>query len=161
HWYAYNWYTLGVAHYRAGDWEAAIAALDKHRELNGGGDAHDWLFLAMAHRKLGHAVESQDAYEQALRLLEQINKQLSRDWEQAEGLSHVRREAEEVLGLKKQYPRSVLITERPARSFTLQASHRPNPRPGTRSARRDRWRCHCTADRIPNGETIMSFFSWL
>jgi tetratricopeptide (TPR) repeat protein len=95
--HAYNLYTLGVAHYRAGDWKAAIAALDKHRELNGGGDAQDWLFLAMAHRKLGHVVESQKAYRQALRCQEQVSKQLYEGWELTEGLIHVRREAEEVL----------------------------------------------------------------
>src|SRR5262249_51402170 len=46
------WQTLGVAHYRAGDWKAAIGALDKSVELRRGGDAVDRLFLAMAHQKL-------------------------------------------------------------------------------------------------------------
>src|SRR5262249_34546615 len=40
------WTTLGVAHYRAGDWKAAIAALDKSMELSKGGGINDWFFLA-------------------------------------------------------------------------------------------------------------------
>jgi tetratricopeptide (TPR) repeat protein/serine/threonine protein kinase len=96
------WNTLGVAHYRAGDWKAAVAALEKSRELRNGGDAIDWLFLAMAHRKLGNEGESHRAYEQALRWLEQNRETLSKDSAQAEELRRFRSEAEEVLELKKQ-----------------------------------------------------------
>jgi tetratricopeptide (TPR) repeat protein len=95
------WRTLGVAYYRAGDWQAAIAALNKSRELKRGGDTYDWLFLAMAHRKLGHEVESQKAYAQAVRWLEQNSERLSRDRVQAEELRRFRSGAEEVLELKK------------------------------------------------------------
>jgi serine/threonine protein kinase/tetratricopeptide (TPR) repeat protein len=42
------WNTLGVAHYRAGDWKAATAALEKSMALRQGGDSFDWFFLAMA-----------------------------------------------------------------------------------------------------------------
>jgi tetratricopeptide (TPR) repeat protein len=41
--------TLGVAHYRAGDWRAAIEVLEKAMELRKGGDSFDWFFLAMAY----------------------------------------------------------------------------------------------------------------
>ena len=48
-----HWNTLGVAHYRADDWKAAIDALTKSMELRKGGDSNDWFFLAMAHWQLG------------------------------------------------------------------------------------------------------------
>ncbi len=45
--------TLGVAQYRAGNWEEAVAALEKSMELGKGGNSYDWFFLAMAHWQLG------------------------------------------------------------------------------------------------------------
>jgi len=59
------WNTLGVAHYRAGNWQEAVAALDKARELSGGGDAVDRLFLAMAYWQLGHKEQAHHWYDQA------------------------------------------------------------------------------------------------
>jgi tetratricopeptide (TPR) repeat protein/serine/threonine protein kinase len=93
------WRTLGVAHYRAGDWKAAVAALDKSVELRGGMDASDRLFLAMAYRKLGKHDESREAYNQALQWLEKNEKTLRAV--PAEELRRFRNEAEEVLELKK------------------------------------------------------------
>ena len=60
------WNTLGVAHYRAGDWQAAATALERSMGLRNGGDANDWLFLAMAHWQLGHKEEAQKWYHQAI-----------------------------------------------------------------------------------------------
>jgi tetratricopeptide (TPR) repeat protein len=60
------WNTLGVAHYRAGNWKDAIAALEKARELSAGGDAVDWLFLAMSHWQLGQKDEARKWYMQAV-----------------------------------------------------------------------------------------------
>src|SRR5262249_11847746 len=42
------WKTLGVAQYRASDWKAAVAALEKAMQLRNGGDGSDWFVLAMA-----------------------------------------------------------------------------------------------------------------
>ena len=95
------WKTLGVAHYRAGDWKAAVAALDKSLELRQGGDAVDQLFLAMAHRKLGNPDEARKAYEQAVQWLEKNKEALEKDKGLAEELRRFRAEAEEVLELKK------------------------------------------------------------
>src|SRR5262249_7620972 len=50
--------TLGVARYRAGNWKAAIEALDKSRASRQGGDAFDFLFLAMACWQLGQKDEA-------------------------------------------------------------------------------------------------------
>ena len=47
------WNSLGVAHYRCGNDDDAIAALMQSVELRGGGDALDWHFLAMAHARKG------------------------------------------------------------------------------------------------------------
>jgi tetratricopeptide (TPR) repeat protein len=60
-----NWNTLGVAHYRGGDWKATVAALEKSMELANGGNSFDWLFLAMAHWKLGHNDEARAWYDKA------------------------------------------------------------------------------------------------
>src|SRR5262249_28594855 len=43
------WTTLGVARYRAGDWAAAVEALDKARQLGKEEDGVASYFLAMAH----------------------------------------------------------------------------------------------------------------
>ena len=59
------WNTLGVAYYRAGKWDDAIAALNKSMELRAGGDAYDWFFLAMTHKKAGRADEARKWFEQA------------------------------------------------------------------------------------------------
>ena len=54
--YAVN--TLGVALYRAGRIDEAIARLDESVKASGGGVPQDWVFLAMAHHKKGHADEA-------------------------------------------------------------------------------------------------------
>jgi tetratricopeptide (TPR) repeat protein len=47
------WNTLGVAHFRNGDDQAAIAALGTSMRRRAGGDSYDWFFLAMAHGRRG------------------------------------------------------------------------------------------------------------
>ena len=95
------WKTLGVAHYRAGDWKAAVAALHKSVKLRQGGDAVDDLFLAMAHWQLGNREQARRAYEQAVQWLEKNKETLEKHKAQAEELRRFRSEAEEVLELKK------------------------------------------------------------
>ena len=60
------WNTLGVAHYRAGDWKGTAAAIEESMRLRVGGDAHDWLFLAMARSRLGDHPAAQRWYDQSL-----------------------------------------------------------------------------------------------
>jgi tetratricopeptide (TPR) repeat protein len=98
---ANNWGTLGTAHYRAGDWQAAVAALDRSLALKPGWDADAWLFLAMTHRKLGRDDEARRAYDRAIQWLEGHRELLAKDRAQAEELRRFQAEAEEVLGLKK------------------------------------------------------------
>ena len=65
-----HWNTLGVAHYRAGDWKAAIEALTKSMELRKGGDSTDWFFLAMAHWQLGDKPQARSWYDKAVQWME-------------------------------------------------------------------------------------------
>jgi tetratricopeptide (TPR) repeat protein len=64
------WNTLGVAHYRAGNWKAAIEALTRSMELRKGGDGNDWFFLAMAHWQLGDKPQARSWYDKAVRWME-------------------------------------------------------------------------------------------
>jgi eukaryotic-like serine/threonine-protein kinase len=95
------WNTLGVAHYRAGDWKSTLAALEKSMQLRNGGDANDWLFLAMAHSQLGHEEEAGKWYAEAVQWID-------KNAPQNEELRRFRTEAVEVLkkdsGVKPQAP---------------------------------------------------------
>jgi tetratricopeptide (TPR) repeat protein len=64
------WNTLGVAHYHAGDWKAAAAAIEQSMQLRSGGDAYDWLFLAMARWRLGDPVEARQWYDRSVKWIE-------------------------------------------------------------------------------------------
>jgi tetratricopeptide (TPR) repeat protein/serine/threonine protein kinase len=99
--FAACWNTLGVARYRAGDWNDAVDALTKSVELTKGGDATDWFFLAMAHAKLGNSVEARNAYDRAIDWLEKNKEALAKDKSYTEELRRFREEAEEVPELKK------------------------------------------------------------
>ncbi|MGH7170929.1 MAG: redoxin family protein, partial [Gemmataceae bacterium] len=93
------WNTLGVAHYRAGDWKSAIDALNKSMERNRGGNAFDWLFLAMAQQKLGKAPEARQWYDKATAWVEK-SRASALDPVQSEELRRFQREAQEVLEQK-------------------------------------------------------------
>jgi uncharacterized protein HemY len=91
------WNTLGVAHYRAGDWKAALAALKKSTELRTGGDGFDWFFLAMAHWQLGEKAEAQKWHAQAVQWMDKHNVQ-------DEELRLFRAESAKLLGIVEQPP---------------------------------------------------------
>jgi eukaryotic-like serine/threonine-protein kinase len=86
--------TLGVAHYRAGDWNSAIEALEKSREL-GGGKASDRFFLAMANWQSGNKDQARKWYAEAIGLMEK-NKT------QGEEMRRFRAEAAALLGVTDQ-----------------------------------------------------------
>jgi serine/threonine protein kinase/Tfp pilus assembly protein PilF len=96
----FYWNTLGVAHYRAGDWHGAIAALGKSMTLGKGGDSYDWFFLAMACWQLGRRDESHDWYERAVRWTAEHQPQ-------NEELVRFRAEAERVLQVERPAPGDV------------------------------------------------------
>ena len=91
------WNTLGVAQYRAGDYEAAIKALGKSMELRSVGDASDWLFLAMAHWQLKHTEEARRWYDKGTAWMEKKNSD-------DEELLRFRAEAAELLGIPLKPP---------------------------------------------------------
>ena len=83
-----------MAHYRAGDWKAAIEALTKSMELRNGGDSNDWFFLAMAHWQLGDKTQARSWYDKAVPWME---KNQPKD----EELLRFRAEAAALLGVKE------------------------------------------------------------
>jgi serine/threonine protein kinase/tetratricopeptide (TPR) repeat protein len=86
------WCTLGVARYRAGDWQAAIEALNKSKGLRNGGNSMDWFFLAMAEWQLGNKDAAREWYDKAVQWME-------KNQPQNEELIRVSAEAAELLGL--------------------------------------------------------------
>ncbi len=88
------WNSLGVAYYRAGEWEEAKDALYRSMELRNEGDSFDWFFLCLVHLKLGDKGRAHDWYDRAV------------DWFHThrpndEELYHFQVEASEALGLPK------------------------------------------------------------
>jgi tetratricopeptide (TPR) repeat protein/serine/threonine protein kinase len=86
--------TLGLAQYRAGDWQAAIATLDKAMGLREGGDSFDWFFLAMAHWRLGEKDRARAWYDRAVEWMD-------RHQPTNEELRRFRAESAELLGLSE------------------------------------------------------------
>jgi eukaryotic-like serine/threonine-protein kinase len=86
------WKTLGAAHYRAGNWDGAIAAFEKSMPLRNGGRSSDWFFLAMACWQLGRRDEARMWYDRAVQWMEK------HDPKQSE-LCLFRAEAAALLGL--------------------------------------------------------------
>ena len=67
-------HTLGLAHYRAGQFDLAIENLKEANGPNWGkmGRAQNWLVLAMTHQRLGHFDEAQQCLETARQLIAQF-----------------------------------------------------------------------------------------
>src|SRR5262249_46952103 len=86
------WNTLGMAQYRVGDWEAAGKAIQAYMERNSGGDANDWVILAMAHRRQGREEAARGWYDRAV---EWMNKNQPQNGE----LKRFRAESAALLGL--------------------------------------------------------------
>ncbi|MHC4953047.1 MAG: tetratricopeptide repeat protein [Planctomycetota bacterium] len=87
------WNTLGVARYRADDLSGAVAALRNSMERGNGGNAFDWLFLAMAYAR-------QDRKDVAQRLLDRAVAWTNQHAPDDEELRRFRAEAEELLDKK-------------------------------------------------------------
>jgi tetratricopeptide (TPR) repeat protein len=85
----------GAVLYRAGEYRAAVAELNRAVALWGnGGRNFDWLFLAMAHQRLGETKE-------ARKWLDKANASLASmkgwAWNVREELEQLRREANRVV----------------------------------------------------------------
>ena len=59
------WNTLGVAAFRAGDWKLAAESLEKSIDLNNGGGAIDFFFLAMTRWHQGKPDEAKQLFDEA------------------------------------------------------------------------------------------------
>jgi len=87
------WNNLGVARYRAADYEGAIAALEKFRQLRTGtGEWSNPFFLAMAHWQLGNKDEAQRWYKTAVTWMDKKAPK-------SESLIRFRAEASDLMGL--------------------------------------------------------------
>jgi serine/threonine protein kinase/Flp pilus assembly protein TadD len=89
------WVALGVAQYRVGNLDAALAALERTAQLQSRFliDTAGWFFLAMVHEKLGHDKEARSAYDHAVRQMEQACPN-------EEELRRFQKEAAELLGIE-------------------------------------------------------------
>ena len=65
------WNTLGAVCYQAGDFKAAVSALNRATVLSQGGTAFDHFFLAMAHTRLGNQEQAEHWFAQAMLWMEQ------------------------------------------------------------------------------------------
>jgi WD40 repeat protein len=97
--------TLGITYYRAGEYDAAIEHLEAAvKAERGEGTPWDWLFLAMAHHRLGHGDDARKWHEQAIGWIDrETNEKTQRTagvrlgWEQRLELELLRHEAEGTL----------------------------------------------------------------
>jgi tetratricopeptide (TPR) repeat protein len=98
--------TLGAALYRARRFREAVDALEKGMKLQGqGGTAWDWLFLAMAHQRLGHADEARNWLRKAGDWIDKAVKDdvkeaapgIGIDWDNRLELQLIREAAEELI----------------------------------------------------------------
>ena len=86
---------LGQAHYRGGDYQGAVEALEEASELGYERKARNWFFLAMAHSKLGHKEQAHEVYQQAAAWMAKNQSPGA-----AFPISQFRAEAVEVLGIE-------------------------------------------------------------
>jgi len=105
------WNTLGAAQYRAGKSQAAVQSLQESMRLGGGGQAYDFLFLAMAHWQLGEKQEAHRWYDKAVEWIEQ-NKL------EGEEYRRFRAEAAELLGMDDAQAQTDPSTNKQPQEFT-------------------------------------------
>ena len=84
-----HWSNLGTAHYRAGNWQEAITALEKYNE-----HVHDAFFLAMAHWQMGDKDQARNYFDQAV-------ERMQEDHADDEELARFRAEAETLLEIQE------------------------------------------------------------
>jgi tetratricopeptide (TPR) repeat protein len=97
--------TLGAALYRAGRFGEAVSKLDESLESQGGRGPLDWLFLAMAHHRLGHTDEAHNWLDKAAEWIDQNRESAifgsEPDWTERLERQLLRREAEALIGTEK------------------------------------------------------------
>jgi serine/threonine protein kinase/WD40 repeat protein len=95
---AVYWNTLGIAHYRDGRWQEAIAALTKAEEIGRGQRlAENGFFLAMAHWQLGETAAARDWFARSVEWVKKMKDTLSKDPVMSAELARFRSEAAELI----------------------------------------------------------------
>jgi tetratricopeptide (TPR) repeat protein len=104
------WQYLGWIHYRAGNWQASIQALEESCKLQKDGDCCQWIVMSLAHGKLAnkkelpekeraqHKAEARRWYDQAVK---QINTWAPGGNSVIQATRVFRTEAAELLGIEK------------------------------------------------------------
>ncbi len=109
---------LGIAFYRAGRWEEAIAALTKSTELLNGEDSLNFLFLSMAHWQSGNKAAAINRYNKAIERIQKSNIDIAR----MSNLYNYYIEAAELLGVKiKEFYRKAPLTGKLIQTVTARA----------------------------------------
>jgi tetratricopeptide (TPR) repeat protein len=104
--------TLGAALYRAGNWDGAVKKLNEARmehDSKAEGTALDWLYLAMAHHRLGDPTEAHKWLDKATKGEEKAARADAGSnkppkWGERVELELLRREAEKLLATKAPSP---------------------------------------------------------
>jgi Flp pilus assembly protein TadD len=91
---ASGWRTLGVAHFRLGDWPVAAAALKKALELDRNEEPLEVFFLAATDQLRGNPEQARRRFGEAVRLMDRDH---DRDANQQAELRRVREEVSQVL----------------------------------------------------------------
>ena len=98
--------SLGAALYRAGRFEEAIQRLNASiAARNDDGVYGDWLFLAMAHHRLGHAAEARQWLDKTLQWEAKKADAVPVRWNDRMELQFLRREAQELIEGKAAEPK--------------------------------------------------------
>jgi tetratricopeptide (TPR) repeat protein len=101
------WRTLGVAHYRSGDFEAAVEVLEKAAQLPREQEAiAEFFFLAMAHWQLGDRDQARQWYDRAAEWMAQ-------NAPDHQEFSRFRAEAAELLGVNPEASPGPAVSEEP------------------------------------------------
>jgi tetratricopeptide (TPR) repeat protein len=94
--------TLGAALYRAGRFDEAVGKVDESLESQGGRGPLDWLFLAMAHHRLGHTDDAHQWLDKAAEWIDEKRESgiygAAPDWTERLERQLPRREAEALIG---------------------------------------------------------------
>jgi Flp pilus assembly protein TadD len=90
-----TWLILGVAHYRAGQLQEAVADFAKATDSRPRDNCMRQLFMAMAHWQLGDKEKGRELYSQAVEWLEKNQPQ------DVEELRRFRAEAQTILNIKE------------------------------------------------------------
>jgi len=96
---------LGAVLYRAGKWEEAVTELEQLvQKARGFRQSWSWLFLAMAHHRMGHAATARQLLDKARKWFDEAGRdeKSNPNWAQGVEFRTLRREAE---GLLNEMPR--------------------------------------------------------